>query len=229
MNWLTDLLLLATLFALFYFSWLGSYPLFTPDEGRYAEVAREMLVSGDYVTPRVNGVAFLDKPAFYYWLQAGSMHWFGINEWAIRFFPAVFGMIGCLLVYLAGRTLFNRRTGILAAVILATSPIYFCCAHYANLDLEVAVLISTALLLFLMAALGTRFRLALFLGAYLFTGLAFFNQRLNCDCFSRHDCRPLDFHAETLALVIRHAPDPRYPDHHCHRRPLVCSGTARKS
>jgi 4-amino-4-deoxy-L-arabinose transferase-like glycosyltransferase len=178
MSWLTDILLLAVLLTVFYFTWLGSYPLFTPDEGRYSEVAREMLLSGDYVTPRVNGVAFLDKPALYYWLQASSMHAFGINEWAIRFFPALFGIAGCLLSYVAGRTLFNRRTGVLAASMLATSPIYFCCAHYANLDLEVAVLISTALLLFLMAALGTRYRFLLFTGAYIFTGLAFLTKGL---------------------------------------------------
>ena len=60
-NFFTDLFSLTILFGLFYFLYLGSYPLFTPDEGRYSEVAREMVATGDYITPRVNGVAFLDK------------------------------------------------------------------------------------------------------------------------------------------------------------------------
>lgn len=150
-NWLTDIIGLTVIFLAFYLLWLGSYPLFIPDEGRYTEVAREMLATHDFVTPRVDGVAFLDKPALYYWLQAFSLYLFGVKEWAIRLFPASFGVLGCLATYSAGRNLFNRRTGFLSAVILATSPLYFGAAHYANLDLEVAVLISCTLLLLLSA------------------------------------------------------------------------------
>lgn len=171
-SWITDILLLAFFGTLFYFFWLGQYPLFTPDEGRYSEVAREMLVSGDFITPRVNGIAFLDKPVLYYWFQALSMQAFGINEWAIRFFPAMFGLIGCISIYLAGRGLFNRTTGILSAIILATTPLYFCGAHYANLDLEVAVLISISLL-FLLAGFLKPQTWRYFLGAYVFAALAF--------------------------------------------------------
>lgn len=179
LSWVTDILFLGALFGVFYFLWLGSYPFFTPDEGRYSEVAREMLVSGDFVTPRVNGVAFLDKPALYYWLQAASMYLFGIQEWAIRFFPALYGIHGCLAVYLAGRRLFSRRTGLISAIILASSPLYFGCSHYANLDLEVAVLITTSLLAFLVAAESQgKNRFALFIVAYIFAGLAFLTKGL---------------------------------------------------
>lgn len=178
-TWLTDSLLLAVAIAVFYFYCLGTYPLFTPDEGRYAEVAREMLTSGDFVTPRVNGVVFLDKPVLYYWLQALSMHSFGVNEWAIRFFPALFGLLGSLAVYFGGRYVFDRRAGILSALILATSPLYFCCAHYANLDLEVAVLITCTLLLFLAGTTTEgRKRSWFFIAAYVVAALAFLTKGL---------------------------------------------------
>src|SRR5579862_9516747 len=136
---LLDLLCLTALIGFFYYFYLGTYPLFTPDEGRYAEVAREMVATGDYITPRVNGVAFLDKPILYYWLQAAAIHLFGLKEWALRFFPALLGLLSCLVTYSCGCVLFNRRTGLLASLILATSPLYFSGAHYANLDLEMAV------------------------------------------------------------------------------------------
>lgn len=173
-TWLLDLAGLALLFLGFYTLWLGHYPLFTPDEGRYTEAAREMLTSGDFITPRVDGVAFLDKPILYYWLQALAMHWFGINEWAIRFFPALLGVMGCLFTYVCGRQLFNRRTGLLAAVILALTPLYFGGAHYADLNMEVAVFISCTLLSFItgIQAAGWK-RHAFLLGAYVFAALAF--------------------------------------------------------
>ncbi len=173
-SWVIDLIFLTTLLGIFYALWLGGHALFTPDEGRYSEVAREMVVTGDYITPRLNGVAFLDKPVFYYWLQASAIQLFGLKEWALRFWPALIGILGCLMTYFAGRTLFTRRTGILAAVILATSPLYYGAAHYANLDLEVAVLISITLLFSLLALHSTNpfQRNGFFIFAYIFCGLS---------------------------------------------------------
>lgn len=146
-----DLFFLILLVGLFYNIGLGSYPLFTPDEGRYSEVAREMVATGDYVTPRVNGVAFLDKPILYYWLQATSIHLFGLSEWALRFFPMLSGLVMTLATYLFARHFFDRRTAILSAGILATSPLVFAMAHYANLDLEVACLVTLSLYLGMVA------------------------------------------------------------------------------
>lgn len=179
-TWVLDLLALTSLFVLFYFLKLGSYPLFTPDEGRYSEVAREMLFSGDFITPRLNGVVFLDKPIMYYWLQAIAIQLFGLNEWALRFWPAVFGIWGCLSLYISGRILFNRRTGLLASLTLATSALYFGAAHYANLDLEVAVLVSTTLLFFFLGIKATRpfsSHVWIYL-AYTFAGLAILTKGL---------------------------------------------------
>lgn len=173
-SWIIDLTLLGGILSLFYAFCLGSYPLFTPDEGRYSEVAREMIATGDYITPRVNGVAFLDKPILYYWLQTIAINLFGLNEWALRFFPALLGVVGCLMNYICGRKLFNRRTGILAALILGMTPLYFASAHYANLDLEVAVWISCTLLSFITAVRDPdRPQTSWLLATYIFAALAF--------------------------------------------------------
>ncbi|HSW92946.1 MAG TPA: glycosyltransferase family 39 protein [Gammaproteobacteria bacterium] len=173
-SWLIDLFFLIMTLGIFYALWIGGHALFTPDEGRYSEIAREMVVSHDYITPRLNGVAFLDKPILYYWLQASAIRLFGLKEWALRFWPAFAGVLGCILTWLTGRTLFNRRTGILAAIILSTSPLYYGAAHYANLDLEVAVLISITLFFSVLAlhAKNSRQRTVFFILAYLFCGLA---------------------------------------------------------
>lgn len=178
-HWLLDITCLAGIFLLFYTFWLGGYPLFTPDEGRYSEVAREMVASGDFITPRVNGVAFLDKPVLYYWLQAIAIELFGVKEWALRLFPALLGILSCIITYICGRRLFNRKTGLLSAIILATSPLYFGLAHYANLDLEVAALISSTLLCFITGITSQDKSRPYFLfAAYFFAGLAFLTKGL---------------------------------------------------
>lgn len=178
--WLTDLCYLALFLGLFYAIWIGSHALFTPDEGRYSEVAREMVASGDYITPRLNGVAFLDKPVLYYWLQASAIQLFGLKEWALRFWPALMGILGCLVAYLAGSILFSRRSGIISALILATCPLYYGAAHYANLDLEVAVLIGNSLLFFLIATQlpESRRKHLSFFAAYIFAAFAFLTKGL---------------------------------------------------
>ncbi|MCW5584048.1 MAG: glycosyltransferase family 39 protein [Gammaproteobacteria bacterium] len=176
---MTDIVCLSLLLTFFYLIGLGHYPLFIPDEGRYSEVAREMVAMGDYITPRVNGVAFLDKPVLYYWLQAIAIHLFGIKEWALRLFPALFGVLGCVINYVCGRHLFNRRTGLISAIILATSPLYFSGAHYANLDLEVAVFISSTLLCFITGILSQDSSRHYFLiTAYIAAALAFLTKGL---------------------------------------------------
>lgn len=178
-SWLIDLASLALLLLIFYSLWLGSYPFFTPDEGRYSEIAREMVASGDYITPRVNGVAFLDKPVLYYWLQAGAIAVFGVQEWALRLFPMLAGVLGCLYLYVCSRLLFDRATALLAAGILATTPLYFGAAHYANMDLEVATWITGTLLSFITAVTSQGKRRAVFLLlAYVFAALAFLTKGL---------------------------------------------------
>ncbi|MDX1900400.1 MAG: glycosyltransferase family 39 protein [Gammaproteobacteria bacterium] len=179
-SWLLDGLGLALLITLFYFIWLGNHALFVPDEGRYSEVAREMIARHDYITPYLNGIVFLDKPALYYWLQASAIHLFGLNEWALRFWPACIGVLGALATYFTGRLLFTRRTGLLAAALLATSPIYYAAAHYANLDLEVAVWITITLFGLLLGFQSTNptHRSRYFWFAWIFASFAFLTKGL---------------------------------------------------
>jgi 4-amino-4-deoxy-L-arabinose transferase-like glycosyltransferase len=148
-----DVLLLAVLLAVFFGFELGGRALWHPDEGRYSEIPRAMVASGDYVTPRLNGVKYFEKPALFYWMQAGSIKLFGVNEWALRLWPALLALAGCLAVYGAGRKLFGRRAGLIAAIVLATSPLYYLLARIITLDMAVSVLLTGALLSFL---LGVR-------------------------------------------------------------------------
>lgn len=113
--------LLALVCFLAFFLGLGSHHLFDPDEGRSAEVAREMLVSGHWLVPTLNFDRFHDKPAFYYWTIAASMRLFGASDWAVRFPGVVAATLSVIVTGAwAGRYL-GRGTGILSALILATT------------------------------------------------------------------------------------------------------------
>jgi 4-amino-4-deoxy-L-arabinose transferase-like glycosyltransferase len=144
-------LVAGALFLGWFLAFTGARPLTVPDEGRYAEVAREMVVSGDWVTPRLDGVPFLDKPPLFYWMGALGFTAFGVRTWTARLAPALLGALGCLLVFLAGARLRGRRAGLLSAVVLAANPYYFGASQYVNHDLGVAVWICGAVLAFAVA------------------------------------------------------------------------------
>ena len=197
-----DVILVLILTFIYFLIFLGTRHLSVPDEGRYPEVAREMLTSGNWITPMLNGIPFLDKPILYYWLEAISMKCFGVNAWTIRLPQCLFGIFGTLAIYLFGCKLFSRRVGILAAVILSTSPLYFFAAHYADMDLEVANLLWISALCFLVGlqyeypSRSHRFFIYL---AYAFAGFSFFNKRANGYCFSSSNHRIMDYFFETMA------------------------------
>lgn len=150
-SWLRDLGVLTLLFVCLFSFMLGSRTLAVPDEARYAEIPREMVASGNYIIPRLNGVVYFEKPVLFYWMQSAAIKMFGYNEWSLRFFTAFMGLLGCLITYVAGRKLYDRRTGFLASIILATSILYFAMAHVITLDMTVSVLLSGALFAFLIA------------------------------------------------------------------------------
>lgn len=144
------MLLLAIGFGLLYFFRLGSYPLANPDEGRYAEIPREMVVTGDWVTPRLNAVNYFEKPPLLYWTIAGAYVAFGRSEWSMRAVPALFALGGVLLTYAAGRRMYGRRAGLMSALVLGTSLLYFALGHIIILDMAVSVLMSAALFCFIL-------------------------------------------------------------------------------
>lgn len=172
-RWLEPLLL-ALVLAVWFGYKLGDRALWSPDEGRYAEIPREMLATGDFLTPRLNGVKYFEKPPLMYWLEAGAIRVFGLNEWALRLWPAMFALLGCLAVYFAGRTLYGRRAGLFAAGVLAVSPLYDFMGAILTLDMALTAELTIALCAFLAARrlpLGSRRRF-LFYGFYMFAALA---------------------------------------------------------
>ena len=146
---LRDIILLTVLTSLFFGLFLGSRPLSVPDEGRYAEIPREMAVTGDWVTPRLNGVKYFEKPPLVYWFTALSIKLFGLSEWSVRLAPALFSLLGCLSVYAAGTIFYGRRAGILSAIVLATSVLYYALSRTLILDMPVTALLSLSLCSFL--------------------------------------------------------------------------------
>ncbi|MDE3245463.1 MAG: glycosyltransferase family 39 protein, partial [Acidobacteriota bacterium] len=94
-------------------------PLWEPDEGRYAEIPREMLASGDWLTPRLNGVLYFEKPPLQYWLSAISMKLFGLNAAAARLPLALASLILFWCAWRLARRL-GARGPIWAVVMVAT-------------------------------------------------------------------------------------------------------------
>jgi 4-amino-4-deoxy-L-arabinose transferase-like glycosyltransferase len=173
-SWRRDLFFLTLVFGLLFVFRLGSHPLANPDEGRNAEIAREMIATGDWVTPRLNGVNYFEKPPLVYWAVAISLHLFGQNEWAVRAVPAFFGLGGVLLTYAAARRLHGREAGVAAAAVLGTSLLYLGLSRFLILDMAVSVLMSATLFCFILglrAAPGAR-RRWLFYGLYASAALA---------------------------------------------------------
>jgi 4-amino-4-deoxy-L-arabinose transferase-like glycosyltransferase len=169
-----DVLCLVLLCVLLFGLRLGTAPLANPDEGRYAEIPREMLATGDWVTPRLNGVNYFEKPPLVYWVTAASLRIFGQTEWAVRAVPALFGLLGVLFTYAAARRLYGRSAGLAAGIVLATSLLYFALARIVLLDMAVAVLMSASLFCFIVGLRetpGLRRRL-MFYGLYTSMALA---------------------------------------------------------
>src|SRR5271154_2476862 len=111
MPWRRDVVLLGLLFGVLLLWRLGSAPLLNPDEGRYAEVPREMVASGDWVTPRLDGVPYFEKPPLGYWVIAACEDFLGSSEWSVRVCPAVFALGGILATYWAGCRIYGRDAG----------------------------------------------------------------------------------------------------------------------
>ena len=142
-------LLLAAMLA-----WLGSYSLLQPDEGRNAEVAREMVASGNYVVPHLNGIVYVDKPALHYAITAVTMKVFGVNEFAARLPSLVFTVLTALVIGWFGRRLWNPQVGWTAAVLLLASPLTFLMARVVILDAVLSFLLVASLVSFYLACDG---------------------------------------------------------------------------
>ena len=140
------------------FLWLAATawarPLALPDEGRYVTVAWEMLRSGDWLTPTLGGLPFFHKPPLFYWITAGSLSLFGLNEWAARAAPILGAWLGAFGLYLFVRRWSGDRAARLTLLVLLLQPLFYVGGQFANLDMLVAGCISATILLFAHAALS---------------------------------------------------------------------------
>jgi 4-amino-4-deoxy-L-arabinose transferase-like glycosyltransferase len=139
-------LLALTVFTFFFL--LGSRALNEPDEGRYSEVAREMIETGNWLVPHFWYLPHLDKPPMTYWLVAASMKLFGQNEWAVRLPLALAGISGVWAVWLLGCSIGGRRAGLWSALILQSSLLYFVMARMLTPDIFLTQFIAWAMYFF---------------------------------------------------------------------------------
>ncbi|MBZ0095174.1 MAG: glycosyltransferase family 39 protein [Sulfuricella sp.] len=144
-------MLLVLLMAAVWFGNLEYRKLVRPDEGRYAEIAREMATSGDWITPRLNGIKYFEKPALQYWITAGTYRLFGEHHWTARLWSALTGFLGIFFTAFAATRLFGREAGLLSAAVLGSSLLYTLIAHMNSLDMGMTFFMGGALMSFLLA------------------------------------------------------------------------------
>jgi 4-amino-4-deoxy-L-arabinose transferase-like glycosyltransferase len=141
-------LLLLVLAGVLFFAGLGSLPLLEPDEGRNAEVAREMLASGDWIAPRYDGMAYLDKPAVFFCMVALSLKVGGLDEWAARAPSALMGLCLLLLAWILTRRMCGNSAAMRAVAIIATAPLVVVFSRLVIFDMTLAFLITLAMVSF---------------------------------------------------------------------------------
>src|SRR5580765_3675997 len=124
---------------------LGSYHLFNPDEGRYAEIPREMTASGDWVTPRLNALRYFEKPPLQYWATATAFELFGQHERNARLWSALSGFLALALTAWIGTRLYGAAAGMLAAIVQGGSLLYIALARISTLDMGLTATLQLAL------------------------------------------------------------------------------------
>lgn len=130
---------------------LGIRTLVSPDEGRYADMAREMLLSGDWITTRLNGLKYFEKPPLHTWMSALSFALFGVGEWQARLWNAVCGMLGVLLTGYTAARVFGGRAGLYGATVLASMLFWAGASQFNTLDIGVAATMTISLCALLIA------------------------------------------------------------------------------
>ena len=145
--------LLLLVCALAWFAVLGLRPLFNPDEGRYAEIPAEMLASGDYTVPHLDGLVYLEKPPLQYWATAVALRVFGHGEWAARLVTAGSAALALVFVYLLGARAFSRERGLMAAAMTASMLLYVFMGQLITLDMALGCCLTIAVSAFALAQL----------------------------------------------------------------------------
>src|SRR5262252_1053496 len=147
-SWVGKVLLVC---ALLWFVGLEYRGLFMPDEGRYADIARAMLDSGDWVTPRLNGLKYFEKPPLQYWATAAAFALLGIDEWTARIWPALTGLLCVAFTAYAARRLAPGPSWLLAALAFAGCWGFFIGGQFLSLDMGLTFFLSAAMLAFVLS------------------------------------------------------------------------------
>lgn len=143
-RWDTAIVLGLVLLWLAITAWMR--PLMHPDEGRYATVAWEMVRSGDWLTPTLNGMPFFHKPPLFYWITAAALWLLGPIEIAARTASILGASLGAMALYLFTRRWCGQRLAQRSLLVLLVLPMYFTAAQFANLDMLVAGCITATIL-----------------------------------------------------------------------------------
>ena len=141
------LIILACSYFFFFFN-LGGYSLKEPDEGRYAEIPREMVEQGDYVVPHLNYVRYFEKPPLFYWMTALSYKAFGVSEWSFRLPNALVALLCIVITYLFTARWFSARTALISSLMLMSSFGFIALAHIVTIDMLFSCLLFIPLLCF---------------------------------------------------------------------------------
>ncbi|MDB0571152.1 glycosyltransferase family 39 protein [Ralstonia solanacearum] len=150
--WRTSTLwLLAAALLAVWLGTLGYRHLIPTDEGRYAEIAREMFTTGDWVTIRYNDLKYFEKPPLQMWGTALAYTLFGVGDWQARLFAALSGLIGIAFTMLAAARWWGKRVAVVSALVLASAPMWNVGAHFNSLDMGVAGCMTMALAALLLA------------------------------------------------------------------------------
>jgi len=151
-----DLSLLLAVSVPFVFFGVGSFSFLDPDEGMYGAIAREMAENGDWITPRFNGVRYLEKPPLHFWLSALTIAAFGPSEWAVRLWSGIPALGTALLLWRMGDWLYGRHAGLLAGLIFAASVGVFRYVRVAATDFLLVFSLTLALFGFVRSLLFGR-------------------------------------------------------------------------
>ena len=168
-------ILLVAIIIVFYFYGLGKLPLLGPDEPRYAQVAHEMFLSGDLITPRLGGHTWFEKPALLYWMIVASFKIFGVSEWSARLGPALCGLLTIAAVWCVGREVEKEhsRFGFWSVIATASCLGLIVFSRAASFDVVITMTTTWSLAFFLLHELpGTRRKQLLLAGFYAFIGLS---------------------------------------------------------
>jgi 4-amino-4-deoxy-L-arabinose transferase-like glycosyltransferase len=149
----------------------AGFHLFEPDEGRYAEIPREMLARGEWVVPYLQGEPYLDKPPLLYWLVMASYRVLGVQDWSARLVPALALHACVLLTYLLGRRSLGERPAFWGSLLLSLAPGFMSMGRLLLLDGLLALWVVAALLCAFEAIRGPYLRWTWWLAAALACGL----------------------------------------------------------